>query len=259
MTTLTPSTPSPTPLAVRESQVRVAVAEASAAIASVTGMGVDAAVGRLRFGPGRTCEQVARVIDRALARADRAGIGHDHLVIAGGSAEPGEDIVRIRRHALGNADWISTPTSDVRIELLPAGIAALPIEPPMEPPTELEPEGPAVESEESPAAVTGRHSDVVIEALYEVLDPDLGINIVDLGFVRDATVDDNGVATITMTLTSPTCPVTGVMEDQIRTALLESGRATDFRVDCVWRPAWRPADITDDGREQLRAIGFSSF
>ena len=77
--------------------------------------------------------------------------------------------------------------------------------------------------------------------------------------LRDATVDDNGVATITMTLTSPTCPVTGVMEDQIRTALLESGRATDFRVDWVWRPAWRPADITDDGREQLRAIGFSSF
>jgi metal-sulfur cluster biosynthetic enzyme len=60
-----------------------------------------------------------------------------------------------------------------------------------------------------------------------------------------------------MTLTSAACPLTGVMENQIRTALTSLGCIEDFRVDWQWVPAWRPADITDSGREQLRAIGFT--
>jgi metal-sulfur cluster biosynthetic enzyme len=58
-----------------------------------------------------------------------------------------------------------------------------------------------------------------------------------------------------MTLTSAACPLTGVMESQIRTALL--GCVDDFRLDWEWVPAWRPADITESGREQLRVIGFN--
>jgi metal-sulfur cluster biosynthetic enzyme len=61
------------------------------------------------------------------------------------------------------------------------------------------------------------------------------------------------IAVVTMTLTSAACPLTKIMEDQIRTALAGTG----FRVEWQWLPAWRPADITADGREQLRAIGFS--
>jgi len=92
--------------------------------------------------------------------------------------------------------------------------------------------------------------------LANVIDPDLGVNIVDLGFVRAVAVDGQTVV-ITMTLTSAACPLTGVMENQIGTELVALGCIEDFRIDWQWIPAWRPADITDGGREQLRAIGFT--
>ena len=60
-----------------------------------------------------------------------------------------------------------------------------------------------------------------------------------------------------MTLTSAACPLTGVMENQIRAVLAPLDAIDEFRVDWQWIPAWRPADITDSGRDQLRAIGFT--
>jgi metal-sulfur cluster biosynthetic enzyme len=68
---------------------------------------------------------------------------------------------------------------------------------------------------------------------------------------------DGRTAVITMTLTSAACPLTGVLEDQIRAGLVPLSCVDDFRVDWQWIPAWRPADITGSGREQLRAIGFT--
>ena len=96
----------------------------------------------------------------------------------------------------------------------------------------------------------------VCGALSDVIDPDLGVNIVDLGFVRAVAVEGR-TAAITMTLTSAACPLTGVMENQIRAGLAPLGGIENFRIDWQWIPAWRPADITDGGREQLRAIGFT--
>ena len=93
------------------------------------------------------------------------------------------------------------------------------------------------------------------EALKDVVDPELGINIVDLGLVYDLHVDTKNVATIDMTLTSAACPLTDVIEDQARSAL--DGLVTDFRINWVWLPPWGPDKITDDGREQLRALGFN--
>ena len=95
----------------------------------------------------------------------------------------------------------------------------------------------------------------VEEALRDVVDPELGINVVDLGLVYGLTVDEANVAIIDMTLTSAACPLQDVIEDQIRTAT--SSLVTDFRVNWVWMPPWGPDKITDDGREQLRALGFN--
>ncbi len=94
------------------------------------------------------------------------------------------------------------------------------------------------------------------EVLLDVIDPDLGVNIVDLGFVRHVEVRDR-TAVITMTLTSAACPLTSIMEDQIRAGLAGLGDIAGFQVNWVWLPPWRPADITASGRDQLRAIGFS--
>ena len=104
------------------------------------------------------------------------------------------------------------------------------------------------------AELTPEQEDV-LEALRDVVDPELGINVVDLGLVYGLDVDADRVATIDMTLTSAACPLTDVIEDQARDAL--DGLVTDFRINWVWMPPWGPESITDDGREQLRALGFN--
>jgi metal-sulfur cluster biosynthetic enzyme len=198
---------------------------------------------------------VARLLDRAIVQAEAAGLDPRLLVVADGRADAGEDIVRVRRKAHGVADWIHSPTCRVRITLRPAGLhaTARPAEGP-EPAAAREP--PAAPVAPVPAAEPSAEAEAVREALAEVIDPDLGVNIVDLGFVRAVAVEGR-TAVITMTLTSAACPLTGVLEDQIRAGLGPLGGVDDFRVDWQWIPAWRPADITADGREQLRAIGFT--
>jgi metal-sulfur cluster biosynthetic enzyme len=234
---------------VDEPAVRVTEGDARAALRAVTGKPVIPARARLRFGPGRTCEAIARLLDRAIVRAEAAGLDPRLLVVAAGRADAGEDIVRVRRKAHGVADWIHSPTCQIHIVLRPAGLhasgqAAAPSRPPADLVAPVVAAGPSGEA----AAVR--------DALAEVIDPDLGVNIVDLGFVRGVVVDGR-TAVITMTLTSAACPLTGVLEDQIRAGLVPLGCVDDFRVDWQWIPAWRPADITDSGREQLRAIGFT--
>ena len=111
------------------------------------------------------------------------------------------------------------------------------------------------------AATTGKASVADIEeAMKDVVDPELGINVVDLGLLYGAYVDDDNVATLDMTLTSAACPLTDVIEDQTRQALTTGpggGLVNDFRINWVWLPPWGPDKITDDGREQLRALGFN--
>ena len=102
--------------------------------------------------------------------------------------------------------------------------------------------------------------DDVEEAMRDVVDPELGINVVDLGLVYDIRVDEGNLATIDMTLTSAACPLTDVIEDQTRAALTGGpggGLVNDVRINWVWMPPWGPDKITEDGREQLRALGFT--
>jgi metal-sulfur cluster biosynthetic enzyme/ribosomal protein L22 len=243
-------------LHIDEPQLRVAETEGRAALRAVIGKPVISARARLRFGPGRTCELVARLLDRAIVQAEAAGLDPALLVVADGSAQAGEDIVRVRRKAHGVADWIHSPTSRVQIILRPAGLqvsAGL-----LQPPVPAPPPAASAQSVAAAAAVesAGESASAVREALSEVIDPDLGVNIVDLGFIRAVAIEER-TAVITMTLTSAACPLTGVMESQIRTALTSLDGIEGFRVDWQWLPAWRPTDMTDSGREQLRAIGFT--
>ena len=102
--------------------------------------------------------------------------------------------------------------------------------------------------------------DDIEEAMRDVVDPELGINVVDLGLVYGVRVDADRKVTLDMTLTSAACPLTDVIEDQTREALTggpTGGVASDFAINWVWMPPWGPDKITDDGREQLRALGFN--
>jgi len=98
--------------------------------------------------------------------------------------------------------------------------------------------------------------DSVEEALKDVMDPELGVNIVDLGLIYDLSWDDeNDALIISMTLTSAGCPLTDVLEEQTAQAL--DGIVEQFRINWVWMPPWGPEKITDDGRDMMRALGFS--
>ncbi|WP_116246475.1 metal-sulfur cluster assembly factor [Nocardiopsis sp. FIRDI 009] len=94
----------------------------------------------------------------------------------------------------------------------------------------------------------------ISEALKDVIDPELGVNVVDLGLLYGVNADDD-VITLDMTLTSAACPLTDVIEDQATSALDEFER--EVRINWVWMPPWGPDKITDDGRDQLRMLGFN--
>ena len=113
----------------------------------------------------------------------------------------------------------------------------------------------AAQAGDGQAAGSGPEKEDVLEALRDVVDPELGVNVVDLGLVYGVTVESDRTATIDMTLTSAACPLTDVIEDQTQVAL--DGLVQDFRINWVWLPPWGPEKITEDGREQLRALGFN--
>ena len=100
----------------------------------------------------------------------------------------------------------------------------------------------------------------ILEALRDVVDPELGINVVDLGLVYGVLPERESRtgslhATLDMTLTSAACPLTDVIEEQAAEALKDT--LENFTINWVWMPPWGPEAITEDGREQLRALGFS--
>ena len=131
--------------------------------------------------------------------------------------------------------------------------AAEPTAPEMDPsPLDQAPQGPSERSPED-MAIAGK----VEEHLLDVIDPELGINVIDLGLVYDLWIEDKK-AVMNMTLTSPACPLQDVLEDQARDAVLSNvAEVTDLQINWVWSPAWGPHMINEEGREQLRFLGFT--
>lgn len=92
------------------------------------------------------------------------------------------------------------------------------------------------------------NNDIVLETLRQVIDPEIGCNIVDLGLVYSI-ADDEGVVTIRMTLTTPGCPMHETICDGVRNVLLELPGVRDVQVELVWEPRWHPSMMTDTGRQ----------
>ncbi len=106
-----------------------------------------------------------------------------------------------------------------------------------------------------PQELSAEKYDQVVEALKEVIDPELGVNIFDLGLIYDLQEADDKSLLINMTLTSAGCPLTDVIEEQTAASL--DGVVEAFRINWVWMPPWGPERITEDGKEQMRAVGFA--
>lgn len=97
----------------------------------------------------------------------------------------------------------------------------------------------------------------VIEALKVVRDPEIPVNVVDLGLVYEVDVKEGGTVDITMTLTSIGCPAQDIVKADAEIAVMRLEGVNAVNVDFVWSPPWSPAKMTEDGKRQMRMFGFN--
>ncbi len=97
----------------------------------------------------------------------------------------------------------------------------------------------------------------VLEALKIVRDPEIPVNVVDLGLVYRLDVSDDGEVDIEMTLTSPGCPVQDMIQADAELAAMKVEGVRRANVAFVWSPPWTPEKMTEDGKKQMRMFGFN--
>jgi len=95
----------------------------------------------------------------------------------------------------------------------------------------------------------------VLEALRQVIDPELGCNLVDLGLIYDVNIV-GGRVRVTMTVTTPGCPMHDSLRSGVQNALLSLEDVTDAKVELVFDPPWHPSMMTELGRRLTGAPGF---
>jgi metal-sulfur cluster biosynthetic enzyme len=98
--------------------------------------------------------------------------------------------------------------------------------------------------------VDGPTAESVRDLLHQVIDPELGLDIVELGLLRSVCIRE-GVVEIRFTVTTPACPLSSYIEDEIRACLWQLPGVADLDVECVMEPAWTPEDMSDDARFAL--------
>jgi len=91
----------------------------------------------------------------------------------------------------------------------------------------------------------------VMEALREVYDPEIPVNIYDLGLIYDVEVDEFGFVEIDMTLTSPACPVAGTLPGEVENAVRTVPGVSDVHVELVWEPAWSMDRMSEGAKLEL--------
>ncbi len=97
----------------------------------------------------------------------------------------------------------------------------------------------------------------VLEALKVVRDPEIPVNVVDLGLVYDVGIDEAGNVGVEMTLTSMGCPVQDLIQADAELAVMKVDGVNSVTVDFVWSPPWSPQKMTEDGKKQMRMFGFN--
>jgi len=97
----------------------------------------------------------------------------------------------------------------------------------------------------------GDLQEAVIEALKSIYDPEIPVNIYELGLIYDVAVDADGDAIVQMTLTTPNCPVAESMPGEVEMRVLSVPGIRDAEVKLVWEPAWDPSKMSDEARLEL--------
>jgi metal-sulfur cluster biosynthetic enzyme len=98
----------------------------------------------------------------------------------------------------------------------------------------------------------------VLEAMRQVEDPELGVNVVDLGLIYGVEFEEEGrKVRLDMTLTAVACPLTDMIEGATNAALVGVDGIQEVEINWVWSPPWTPERMTEDGKMELRAMGFA--
>jgi metal-sulfur cluster biosynthetic enzyme len=123
------------------------------------------------------------------------------------------------------------------------------------------PESDVEDAETDAEAVGGSDVDLptdvddIVDELRKVYDPEIPINVVDLGLIREVELRDDGSADITMTLTSPFCPVADSFKENVRLTLLNLEGIEEAEVELDFDPVWEPKQATEEGKMELQAMG----
>lgn len=91
----------------------------------------------------------------------------------------------------------------------------------------------------------------IVEALRTVYDPEIPVNIYELGLIYDVDLQEGGAVHIKMTLTSPACPVAGSLPGEVQTKIEEVPGVTSAEIELVWDPVWNPSMMSEAARLQL--------
>jgi FeS assembly SUF system protein len=91
----------------------------------------------------------------------------------------------------------------------------------------------------------------IVEQLRTCFDPEIPVNIYDLGLIYDIKVTLTGAVDVTMTLTSPGCPAAGILPGEVKTRVTESPGVTEVQVNVVWEPPWDPSMMSEEARLEL--------
>lgn len=91
----------------------------------------------------------------------------------------------------------------------------------------------------------------VIEVLRMCFDPEIPVNIYELGLIYDVKADDAGIVSVKMTLTSPNCPVAGSLPAEVQAKVKEVSGVKDAKVEVVWDPSWNPSMMSEAAKLQL--------
>lgn len=94
----------------------------------------------------------------------------------------------------------------------------------------------------------------IIDALREVYDPEIPINVWDLGLIYELNIDDEGNVKVKMTLTSPGCPIAYMILEQVREAISKVEDVKNVDIELVWEPPWSPQRMTHEGREMFKKL-----
>jgi FeS assembly SUF system protein len=105
--------------------------------------------------------------------------------------------------------------------------------------------------EPSPAEPGGNLYEAVIEALKEIYDPEIPVNIYDLGLIYDVQISPENHATVIMTLTTPHCPVAESMPGEVELRVGAVPGVGDAEVELVWDPPWDPQKMSDEAKLEL--------